>query len=124
VEEVRRSLEPLDLATHFFSAAEVAALAALDGDERLLAFFRCWTRKEAYLKGTGSGLSRPLHDFDVSLDMGCTSALRRVAWDASEVGRWQLRDLEVPPGYAAAIAIEGGGAELRQFTVPSSPFAA
>jgi 4'-phosphopantetheinyl transferase len=122
VEEARRSLEPLDLATHFFSAAEVAALAALDGDERMLAFFRCWTRKEAYLKGTGSGLSRPLDDLDVSLDVACTSALRRVAWDASEVGRWQVRDVEVPPGYAAAIAIEGGGAELHQLTVPSSPF--
>jgi 4'-phosphopantetheinyl transferase len=124
VEEVRPSVEPLDLATEFFSAAELAALAALDGDERMLAFFRCWTRKEAYLKGTGSGLSRPLHEFDVSLDVGCTSALRRVAWDSSEVGRWQLRDLEVPPGYAAAIAIKGGGAKLHQLTVPSSPFAA
>jgi 4'-phosphopantetheinyl transferase len=68
LEKVRRLDSLTEIARKHFSASEFAALDALQGDARELAFYRCWTRKEAYIKAVGEGLSMPLDIFDVSLD--------------------------------------------------------
>ncbi|HKG01307.1 MAG TPA: 4'-phosphopantetheinyl transferase superfamily protein, partial [Xanthobacteraceae bacterium] len=67
VEHVRGDLEVDGIAARFFSAREQADLAMLDEGPRRDAFFRCWTRKEAFIKARGEGLSLPLDQFDVSL---------------------------------------------------------
>ena len=56
-----------DVATRFFSPAEIASMAPLDGEAWFDAFYRCWTRKEAILKVEGMGLRIPLDSFDVSV---------------------------------------------------------
>ena len=71
------------------------------------AFFACWTRKEAYLKARGDGLSLPLDQFDVSLMPGEPAVLLSTKWDPQEASRWSLQELRPDLGYAAALAVEG-----------------
>ena len=80
---------------------------------QLQAFFACWTRKEAYVKAKGEGLSIPLDQFEVSLVPGRPAALERVFSDPGEAGRWTLQDLLPAPGYAGALCVEGHGWELK-----------
>src|SRR5260370_32898477 len=95
VEQVRRDFDWEAIARRFFSAHEQSQLAALPADERVEGFFRCWTRKEAYIKATGDGLSLPLSQFDVSLVAKETNALRATRPDAAEAARWLLREVPV-----------------------------
>jgi 4'-phosphopantetheinyl transferase len=107
VERIREDVEVDDIAKRFFSAAEQAALAQLPAQERRHAFFSCWTRKEAFIKARGEGLSLPLHQFDVSVVPGKSATLLATRPVSSEAMEWSLRDLAVPRGYAAALAVRG-----------------
>jgi 4'-phosphopantetheinyl transferase len=104
LEFIRRDLEAAQIAERFFSHSEIAALRALPPSLRQYAFFLCWTRKEAYIKARGEGLSMPLDQFDVSLILGEPAALLRTQPDADEALRWSLCNLTLAPGYAAALA--------------------
>ena len=95
-----------DIARRFFSATEVACLDQLPGAERALAFFSCWTRKEAFIKAKGMGLSLDLDQFDVTVAPDQEAALLRTRWDESEAGRWSLRALDIGAGYVGAVAVE------------------
>ena len=106
VEKVRRNFGTAEIAERFFSAAERAALRDLPQEKRHQAFFHCWTRKEAFIKALGEGLSHPLDQFDVSLAPGVQAALLATRPDAQEVTRWTLWDIQVPGDYAAALAAE------------------
>ena len=107
VEKIRPVRDLKDLANRFFSVSERQKLNELEAEDELHgAFFRCWTRKEAYIKGKGEGLSIPLHQFDVSLEPGAAQALVATRPDPSEAERWLLRDITFDPSYVAALAIE------------------
>jgi 4'-phosphopantetheinyl transferase len=95
------------IAARFFSARENAVYQALPSDQRQGAFFRCWTRKEAYIKALGEGLSRPLDQFDVSLAPGETARLLHVEGHPAETARWSFKALVPASGYEAALAVEG-----------------
>jgi|HubBroStandDraft_5_1064220.scaffolds.fasta_scaffold59391_1 4'-phosphopantetheinyl transferase len=105
VEKINAAPDARKLAERFFSVREREFLEDLSGDELRAAFFRCWTRKEAYVKARGEGLSLPLHQFDVSVAADEAHALLATRPDPSEAGRWILRDLPVNSGYAAALAV-------------------
>jgi 4'-phosphopantetheinyl transferase len=113
VEYVREEAAGMDTAERFFSPGEVAALQKLPAAVRVEAFFNCWTRKEAFIKATGEGLSLPLDRFNVSLAPGEPAALLSTAWDPEEASRWSLCELVPGPGYVAALAVEGSDWELR-----------
>lgn len=113
IEYIRHDIEADQIAGHFFSPAERAALAQLPAAERRAAFFRCWTRKEAYIKAHGMGLSLPLDQFDVSLLPGEPARLLATRTDPADAARWSLCALEPGDGWAAALAAEGHGWRLR-----------
>ncbi|MBZ5723300.1 MAG: 4'-phosphopantetheinyl transferase superfamily protein [Acidobacteriia bacterium] len=106
VEKVRRDFDVEEIAERFFSVAERLALREIPEPQRYPAFFHCWTRKEAYIKARGEGLSHPLHQFDVSLAPGKPAALLGTRPDAEEAKRWSLWDLAISPEHAAALAAE------------------
>jgi 4'-phosphopantetheinyl transferase len=112
IEFIREDFASLDIAGRFFSQAEVAALRALPPGAQTLAFFNCWTRKEAYIKARGEGLSHPLDCFTVSLIPGEPARLLSTKNDPQEVSHWCLHELATGAGYAAAIAVEGGPCRL------------
>ena len=105
VEHVRNNFDAGQIAERFFSEAEKIALRTTAQAQRHQAFFRCWTRKEAYIKAIGEGLSHPLHQFDVSLDAG-SAAILGSRPDAAEAKRWLLRDIPLPADYIGALAVE------------------
>jgi 4'-phosphopantetheinyl transferase len=107
LEFIRSDLEAEQIAERFFSHSEIVTLRALPLSLRKYAFFLCWTRKEAYIKARGEGLSMPLDQFDVSLIPGEPTALLSTQRDTDETLRWSLRNLTPAFGYAAALAAEG-----------------
>ena len=113
IERVRSGISDEGIAERFFSPQEVARLRALPVALQAEAFFNCWTRKEAYIKARGEGLSHPLDQFDVSLAPGEPAALLRTRIDAEETARWSLRELNPGPGFAAALAVKGRGWRLK-----------
>ncbi len=120
VEFIRRDLEAEQIANRFFSQSEIATLRALPPSLQRYAFFLCWTRKEAYIKARGEGLSIPLDQFDVSLIPGKAAVLLNTRPDSDEVLGWSLQDLTLDSGYAAALAVEGGGQTLSFWQWPHS----
>ncbi len=113
VEQVRENFDHEAIAGRFFSRREQQQLAELPPAERYRGFFRCWTRKEAYIKAEGSGLSLPLHQFDVSLGAGDSSLLLATRSDSAEAARWTLREVPAGDGYVAALCVQGGRWRLK-----------
>jgi 4'-phosphopantetheinyl transferase len=116
VEQQRSDFDLDGIADRFFSAHEQTQLAALPAEERADAFFRCWTRKEAYIKATGDGLSLPLSQFDVSLRTGEPNALLATRPDHSEAGGWLLQEVPAGPGYVAALCVRGRDWKLNDWS--------
>jgi len=112
IERIRDNLDPAKMARRFFSQPEQTALSVLPPSERCLGFFRCWTRKEAYLKARGAGLSLPLDQFDVSLRPGDQNALLEARMPDADITAWSLGELTVTNGYVAALCVEGNGWRL------------
>ena len=107
IEKVRPLPDLLDIARGFFSAREVKGIIAISEDKRRDAFFACWTRKEAFLKATGMGLTYPLSAFSVSVDPDSPAELCELEQDAG-VDHWSLRDVQPGEGFRGALAWTGG----------------
>ena len=107
IERIRAGIEYEELATSFFSASECAALHALPVERREEAFFLCWSRKEAYIKARGKGLSLPLDQFDVSLSPDEPAQLLASREDPRAVEQWSLHTLTPGEHYAGALVVEG-----------------
>lgn len=120
LERVRPDFPSDEVAERFFSPDEVQAFRAVSAAGRPIAFFSCWTRKEAYLKARGVGLSLPLDRFDVSLSPDEPAALLRVVGDPQEAGRWSVHDLPIDPGHAGAVVVEGASVRLRCWQWPDA----
>ena len=113
LEQHRELSDADDLAADCFSAAEVKELTGLPAPWKTKGFFNCWTRKEAYVKATGLGLSYPLDRFSVSLAPGRHAALLHVVDDQDAVKKWTLVSLDVSRDYSAALVFSGGNASLQ-----------
>lgn len=119
LERIRTDFACEQIAERFFSSREKAMLRALSAKKvKHKAFFNCWTRKEAYIKARGEGLSLPLDQFDVSLAPGEPATLLNTRGDPLEASRWSLQELFPGPGYVAALAVEGHGWRLACWEWP------
>ena len=107
LERIRPEAAQDGVAERFFSAKEVSTLRSLPEHAQPLGFFNCWTRKEAYIKARGEGLSLPLNQFDVSLVPGEPAALLESRVDPADINRWTLRALNMGTQYVAAMVVEG-----------------
>lgn len=95
------------IAERFFAPAEVDVLRSLPAHLQDEAFYTCWTRKEAYIKAVGEGLSLALDQFEVSLIPREPAVLLKTRPDAAEAARWWLHALTPGPDYVAALAVAG-----------------
>jgi 4'-phosphopantetheinyl transferase len=112
VEHIRAMPDLQDIARRFFCTAESTELAALAPARQERAFFLCWTRKEAYIKAVGQGLSAPLDGFRVSLDPTKPAQFLHLPVPKNEA--WTLTNLAVDPGYAAALAYPDSQREVTE----------
>jgi 4'-phosphopantetheinyl transferase len=101
------------IASRFFSSREHHKLRQVPAEKRREAFFNCWTRKEAYIKAIGDGLSSPLDRFDVSLAPGDSPQLLSIDGDPQKAALWSVIAFNPVPGYAAAICVERGSYRPR-----------
>jgi 4'-phosphopantetheinyl transferase len=114
IEAVRTDLDIMGVAEGQFSDREAAALRTIDPSERTEAFFRCWTRKEAYVKARGEGLGLPLNQFAVAFGREEPPRMQWAADDPAAPTRWSMFDLDSSPGYAGAVVVEGLSVRLRR----------
>jgi len=113
LEIIKEELPIRQIARIFFSHREQEELFSLPSEEQPAAFYRCWTRKEAYLKGCGRGFRQPSDSFDVSLLPGHPPALLAHRTSPDEPAGWSLVDVPVPPGYCAALAVAGESSVIK-----------
>ena len=118
IEQVRPLDDGEQIAERFFSKQEVAVFTAVPAAQKPQAFFNCWTRKEAFIKVIGEGLSCPLDSFDVTLKPGEPAELLQVKGSQEAAARWKLENLEPATGYAGAIIAEGRDWQLKTWQWP------
>ncbi len=116
LERMRAVPEALSIAGNLFAPSETQALLAFPAELRSEAFLRCWTRKEAYVKARGVGLSIPLTSFEVTLDDGPP---RLVFLEEPADGKWNLHDVGAGPGWTGAIAVQLESPRLVRRVFPS-----
>jgi 4'-phosphopantetheinyl transferase len=121
VEYMRRNLDYLKVAERVFSVEEQAALAALPAERRMEAFFCGWTRKEAYIKAHGQGVSLPLDQIVVAISPDEPAQLLAVKGSFDSAARWGMSAVELGPEYRAAVIVEGSDWRLvcRQWQAPA-----
>lgn len=117
VETVRALPEADDIARSAFSPRECAAYFALEARDRPLGFFNCWTRKEAFVKALGEGLSHGLGGFDVSLAPGEPARILRVDGTPGERCGWVLHAFTPAPGMAGALVARAAEAQPERIVL-------
>jgi len=101
-------MENIDqIARRWFTAGEQARLAALDEESKQLAFFTCWTCKEACLKCLGDGLAHGLQRFEVDSTPGQRARLLNLDGDRQAAAHWFLHCFPVEAGFLGAVAVQG-----------------
>ena len=97
------------------SKKEIEAMKRIPEKQWSRAFHRCWTRKEAFIKAEGSGLSFPLNRFAVSLDDDHQADLLETDWDATEKSNWSLFSFIPREQYIVAIALRNQNIAAEYF---------
>jgi len=122
IEKIRAEFVTGELSAYLFSPGEQADLMALPKARRVEAFFKCWTAKEAYIKGVGEGFSIGLmREFDISVDSDWPPTVLRSRLDVSNGQGWSLRMLDVEDGYMAALATECAPTRIIARDAPALP---
>jgi len=121
LEHIRPEVAVAEIAQRFFSPQEVARFLSVPESERQLTFFNCWTRKEAFIKANGLGLSLPLDQFSVSCAPDEPPQLLHFSPAPQEVWQWSLHALSPGEGYVGALAVKHPRARLACWQWHESP---
>jgi 4'-phosphopantetheinyl transferase len=103
IERQKEGLAVESIAQRYFASGEARSLLEQAPEQRLSNFYRCWTRKEAYLKAKGTGLTTKLQAFEVTFLPDVPPALLHTEIDGEDPADWQVFDVPVPDGYVAAL---------------------
>lgn len=114
LEQVRPNPDCEAIARRHFTAGEFEQWLALEPERRLRGFYAGWTRKEAFVKALGGGLSIALDSFEIALDPDQPAALRSIGGSAAAAARWSMCSPDVAPGFAAAVAAEGAALRFNR----------
>ncbi len=107
IEYIKKDFDVLDIAENFFSADEISRLRIKSANELYPSFYRCWTRKEAFIKAESSGLSYPLDSFSVSLDNDSEAELLSLDSNQQEKNKWKMFSFKPKKDYIAAAIVNG-----------------
>ena len=107
IEKIKDDFDVLDIADKFFSQSETKSLTEITKEEQNRAFFRCWTRKESFIKAKGDGLSLPLDSFSVTLDDDIKVRLIETNWNSREKENWKIFSFVPDDNYIAAVSVQG-----------------
>ena len=123
IEEIRPIDDVMLIADHHLSEAERLALRSLPAAGRTAAFYAAWTRKEAFVKATGTGLGGDFHAFDVTLlpDEPARLTALRGRWSAERVDAWRIHAFRPRAGFVAAVAARTRTSRLRWMSAASVP---
>jgi 4'-phosphopantetheinyl transferase len=113
IERIRPLQDMYRIEERFFCPQEIEDLRALPLAEHEIAFFNCWSRKEAYVKAIGEGLLMPFNRFRVTLRPGDPVQFVHLSGDREAAKKWTLQNISIVPGYAAAIAYHDEFRPLR-----------
>lgn len=114
IEAIQHDIDCMGIGQRWFSELERNTLQGLPEHKRAGAFFRTWSRKEAYIKALGAGLSYPLNRFSVSMDEASPVLLVHQG-DSQEAKSWQIHNIEVSNAYSASVAIEAARWDIRHY---------
>ncbi|MCR9144783.1 MAG: 4'-phosphopantetheinyl transferase superfamily protein [bacterium] len=116
IEAADRNIDDLfGIAENFFAAGETAALKGLDPERQRPGFLNCWTRKEAFIKVHGEGLSRDLNSFEVELHPDAPPRLLRLDGSEAAARRYMLQAVDPEPAYVAAICLPAKPRQVHAF---------
>lgn len=113
VERVRNLHDAGELVERFFSTRENSEFKLLPEDQKPVAFFNLWTRKEAWLKATGEGIAHLLASVEVSFLPGTPARLLSLPEKFLPIANWTVSAVSPGPGLAAAVVVAGDHADLE-----------
>jgi 4'-phosphopantetheinyl transferase len=113
LEQIRAERDLIGLARRYFAAAEIEELLQLDPSDQVRGFYSCWTRKEAFIKAIGEGLSHPLDSFAVNLTPGEAPIFKAPQTD------WKIFNLELGEQFAGAVVVPKTVVRLSCFQLES-----
>lgn len=119
VEYTKRTFDVLDIVDNYFSKQEIKALHKIARPLQTEAFYRGWTRKEAFIKAKSKGLSFPLDSFSISIDSDENAQLYKTIWDENEKDLWRIIPFQTTKDYKAAFAVKGTLSSVKYFEFDS-----
>ena len=122
IEKIKNDFDTFEIAANFFSKKEIATLREIPKSHQYLAFYRCWTRKEAFIKAKGSGLSFPLDQYSVSLNTDLKAELLETKWSTKEKEHWYYHSFIPDSNYIAAVIVDTQIEVFKHFTLDANHF--
>ena len=115
LEKIREIPNMEQIVKRYFSERENDEFFQLSPRDRPIGFFNGWTRKEAFVKAIGRGMTFPLRKIEVSLSPNVRAELLNAEGYPESMLGWSLHHLEPASGYLAALAVEGQNFEIKPY---------
>lgn len=106
IEKIKSNFDVLDIAMNYFSQKEISELKSLPKHKHVEGFYKCWTRKESFIKAKSKGLSFPLDQFSVSINSKKAVRLLETQWNKNETTLWSLFSFSPEKKYIGAVSIK------------------